>query len=163
MRKGRRWRAELPQLYSVEFGGPGRLSIMTRPHPSALRRTAKLLRRNGVDVVLFTVRRTHFWQTDDLKHEVLWWPIPEHGVPFGDDGGLLAQLVERLRAGQHVVVSCRLGLGRSPMVAAALLTDLGLSPDAAHAALSKARGRLVPHGRMQREWVRQRAAVLATR
>ena len=52
-------------------------------------------------------------------------------MPGADDGGVMAKLVELLRAGEHVVVSCRFGLGRSPMVAAALLTDLGLSPDTA--------------------------------
>jgi len=49
------------------------------------------------------------------------------------------EIRERLRAGDNVLVHCRGGLGRAGMIAARLLVDEGVDPDAAIAAIRAAR------------------------
>ena len=70
-------------------------------------------------------------------------PIVDFGVP---DAGFEAAWVTageairtRLRAGRDVALHCRGGLGRSGMIAARLLVELGTAPEAAIAAVRAAR------------------------
>jgi protein-tyrosine phosphatase len=60
--------------------------------------------------------------------------------------------VDELRQGRYVVVHCRGGVGRSSVVAAALLVGLGAEPRPAFATIGQARGRRVPETRSQRDW-----------
>jgi protein-tyrosine phosphatase len=86
----------------------------------------------------------------------LWWPIYEHGVPDDEDAAqYIPQLRERLAAGEHIVIHCRLALGRSPMVAMALLTDIGVPLATARKAVSEARGHPVPDRQSQGGWVKR--------
>jgi protein-tyrosine phosphatase len=62
-----------------------------------------------------------------------------------------------IRAGRRVAIHCRMGLGRSPMVAAAALIEGGLTADAAMAVVGAARGTTVPETDEQRAWLRARA------
>lgn len=52
-----------------------------------------------------------------------------------------------------VAIHCRAGIGRSSIMAAALLVSDGISPDQALAAIAKARGLPVPDTDAQRNWV----------
>ncbi len=52
---------------------------------------------------------------------------------------LVDNIVEAARAGQHVIIHCRGGLGRSGLVAACCLVNLGMTPVAAIAATRAAR------------------------
>jgi len=65
--------------------------------------------------------------------EVLRHPVPDMDVPE-DPAAFRATLdgiLDRLRAGQAVVVACRGGLGRTGTAVACLLVDGGLDPEAA--------------------------------
>jgi protein-tyrosine phosphatase len=55
--------------------------------------------------------------------------------------------------GKPVAIHCRAGIGRSSIMAAAMLVNDGISPDAALAAIAKARGLPVPDTDAQRRWV----------
>jgi protein-tyrosine phosphatase len=163
-------RLRRPELYRVEFDGPGQLAIMGRPDRGSLGRTLRMLKRDGVTTLVSTLdefeaqrlRLLDEWRAcKELEIDHVWWPIREYGTP---DEALAADFVaglrRRLEAGGYVVIHCRVGLGRSPMVATALLTALGIDLDTARAAVCEARGRQVPTHATQRAWVRQWAADL---
>jgi protein-tyrosine phosphatase len=81
------------------------------------------------------------------------FPIPDRGVPEVAATTLVGQLGERLAAGQFIVVHCRAGIGRSSLIAAAVLVREGLSPAEAWERISAARGLSVPDTEAQRAWL----------
>lgn len=83
-------------------------------------------------------------------------PIPDRGVP--DPAAVLPdlhRLATEVRAGAHVVVHCRFGIGRSSLLAAAVLVLNGLPAEEAWDALQGARGLPVPDTAEQRAWPAQ--------
>jgi ADP-ribosyl-[dinitrogen reductase] hydrolase len=71
--------------------------------------------------------------------ELIRFPIVDGGVPAEAPFRTLVHgLLERLRAGQSVVVACRGGLGRTGTTIACLLVEAGLDADSAMA-LTRAR------------------------
>lgn len=69
------------------------------------------------------------------------FPIGDFGVPASADGwaALLDDLGRRLDGGARVMIHCRAGLGRTGMLAAALLARAGLDADEAVATVRRAR------------------------
>ena len=67
--------------------------------------------------------------------EVVRFPIRDVSVPGSMDAtiGFVAGLAARVRRGEHVVVNCNGGLGRSGLIAACARLALDLDPDAATA------------------------------
>jgi protein-tyrosine phosphatase len=63
-------------------------------------------------------------------------------------------LNQDLDQGKHVAVHCWAGVGRSSLIAAALLVRRGTAPEAAWARIAEARGLPVPETDEQRAWVR---------
>jgi len=81
-------------------------------------------------------------------------PIPDRQVPSRLEFLVLLDLVEEhLEKEEHVVVHCRMGIGRSSMVVAGFLLRAGLSPGEAWRTISVARGLPVPDTEAQRSWV----------
>lgn len=90
----------------------------------------------------------------DLGNHVMdsgfWWrhlPITDMDVPdpgFEDIWAVEGkQIVASLIAGERVILHCLAGLGRTGMIAARLLVDLGMSPDIAVAEVRKVRPRAI--------------------
>src|SRR5262249_35617385 len=136
------------ELYTVAHGGPGHPSVLARPrggegppHPGPAPRAAggdvggspltpaptegheraeeaALCRRAGLTFIAF--------------------PLTDRSVPVPEAGAdpLVAELVGFLTAGAHVAMHCRLGIGRSAMLAAATLISLGQTPEQAVAAVA---------------------------
>jgi ADP-ribosyl-[dinitrogen reductase] hydrolase len=70
-------------------------------------------------------------------------PIPDFGVPgaawearWAKEGPLL---IDRLHAGQNVLLHCKGGLGRTGMIAARILVEMGLSAEQAIKSVREAR------------------------
>jgi protein-tyrosine phosphatase len=84
------------------------------------------------------------------------FPIPDRGVPpsWQAASDLARLLALQAGEGRTVAVHCRAGIGRSPVIAACALVQLGMNPDRAFEAIAKARGVAVPDTEHQREWVR---------
>jgi protein-tyrosine phosphatase len=85
-------------------------------------------------------------------------PIVDLGAPSAPEDNnaaiaVLNQLEELLASGQNVGVHCRQSIGRSGMIASALLVMAGSDPLEAFASVSKERGLPVPETDVQREWV----------
>jgi len=91
-------------------------------------------------------------------------PIPDRGVPASKESvaQLAREIVEALEAGRSVAVHCRQGIGRSGLVAGAVLVAMGKAPASALKAVGAARGLEVPETREQRHWLDEFAVWLAT-
>jgi protein-tyrosine phosphatase len=92
---------------------------------------------------------------DSIGMQFLSHPIPDTHVPH-DTGAFrefVADLAERLRAGEHIGVHCRGSIGRATVTAACTLIELGWAPKAALAAIEAARGCPVPDTQQQQEWI----------
>jgi len=87
--------------------------------------------------------------------EFLSLPIPDRGVPPRDAAtvGVLVSVRDEVRAGKSVAIHCRMGIGRSSLVAGGVLVLLGINPDVALLRLATARGLPIPDTREQRQWV----------
>lgn len=148
----------------------GRLGIAPRPRGGDwLRDEVKRWRESGVDRVvsaltpeenieLDLVNEPTLCQISGLQFTSL--PIFDRGVPASatEFQHIIEEFCTGLDAGESILVHCRQGIGRASMIAAAVLTRLGESADAAFARIQRARGRPVPDTEEQRNWVRQFAA-----
>jgi protein-tyrosine phosphatase len=86
--------------------------------------------------------------------EFIRFPIPDRGVPASADefSVLIKSLVRHLQNGRGVGVHCRIGLGRSALVAACVLVALGVPIESAWASIEQGRGLPVPDTPEQRSW-----------
>lgn len=82
-------------------------------------------------------------------------PIPDRQTPRSAEEirNLSGQLSALLTKGQTVAIHCRQSVGRSALLAAALLVEAGISPDDAFDRIARARGCPVPDTPEQRRWV----------
>ncbi|MHC5006055.1 MAG: dual specificity protein phosphatase family protein [Planctomycetota bacterium] len=91
----------------------------------------------------------------DLGLEFHRFPITDHGLPDSEDA--FAALIERLhdesQRNRAIVVHCFAGIGRSTLVAAALLVRAGLTLPDALELISEARGITVPDTSAQHRWL----------
>ncbi|PYX07406.1 MAG: tyrosine protein phosphatase [Acidobacteria bacterium] len=153
-------------LYWIDSPWPGRLAIAARPRGGDwLEDDISAWRHAGVDVVLSLLTRDEAEELDLTREpdlcrakgiRFLTFPIPDRHVPGSktEADNWLARVAELLQAGQNVVIHCRQGIGRSGMIAAALLVSNGTSPGEAFQRISDARGVAVPETTEQKEWVR---------
>jgi protein-tyrosine phosphatase len=159
------WAHMRAALFTVATAGPGRLSTMARPRGGELlsgEMTA--LRQAGVDVLVCMLTASELLDLEldgeaaaasaaGLRFVALATPdrgLPPAPAPFQ---ALVADLVGELERDRHVVVHCRMGIGRSSMVAGAVLMARGMPALDAWAAISRARGLTVPDTPEQRRWV----------
>lgn len=84
------------------------------------------------------------------------WPIPDRQVPQLSAAYLawVDQLCQRIRAGQSMVVHCRMGVGRSSLIVACMALRLSSqSPEAIWAQIRHARGCELPDTAEQEQWL----------
>jgi protein-tyrosine phosphatase len=152
-------------LYTVDLLKDQRLSIMGHPAGGArLEQAIRALRGAGVDVLVSLLTAEEMAEIG-LEREAqtcleqglryFHFPIADlEGPPLdGEVQHLLADLHGLLQAGQHVAIHCRLGIGRSAMIAAALLVRAGYSVPLAVGMVSWARGCFVPQTPAQLQWI----------
>jgi protein-tyrosine phosphatase len=91
-----------------------------------------------------------------LNIDFVSFPIPDRGVPnsFGALNQIVRPLLPKVKGGQMVAIHCRAGIGRSGVVAAAILLRSGVPCVEVFPALSRARGVAVPDTDAQIDWVR---------
>lgn len=85
------------------------------------------------------------------------FPIDDRGTPASDAEAiaLVHQLERAVTEGKAVGIHCRMGIGRSSMIAAAVLVMLGTDGERAIELLAASRGLAVPDTQAQRDWVLQ--------
>ncbi len=154
-----------PKLYWIDSLWPGKLAISARPRGGDwLGDEVEGWRGEGIDVVVSLLTDEELpelgleREADTAARHGLRFmnlPIPDRGVPASS--AVAATFVEDLRKqleqGHNAVIHCRQGIGRSGMIAAALLVKQGSSPSEAMQRVSQIRGVTVPETEQQRAWL----------
>lgn len=152
-------------LFFIPGSWPGRLVIVPRPRGGEwLEDEVRAWQNAEVDIVASLLTPQEISELN-LESEAEWlqvygieyrsYPIPDRGVPASrsDFTDFMAKLEHALESHQTVAVHCRQGIGRSGLVAAALLISAGEEPEAAWKSIEQARDRPIPDTEEQREWV----------
>ena len=151
-------------LYPVPVPPPGRLAIMPRPRGGTrLAGELQALREAGVEVLvcLLPAGERLLLGLADEPAAAARAGLAFHAFPIRDfstpdhcaAAGLVDMLAAELAAGRYVAVHCRGGIGRSSLIAAALLVRLGTPAGQAWQVISAARGHPVPETAAQRRWL----------
>ena len=156
-----------PDLFWIPSHGPGRLAIALRPRGGDwLDDEARAWRRAGVDVVVSLLEPEEEAQLNlagerDAAErndiQFVSFPVVDRGVPSSIQAtvSLLKSITNALKNGKNVAVHCRQGIGRSGLIAAAVLMSTGSTPDAAIDAVTMARGLTVPETPEQVRWLQE--------
>ncbi|MCF6406439.1 dual specificity protein phosphatase family protein [Chitinophaga filiformis] len=93
------------------------------------------------------------------KHgiEYLHFPIPDRSIPDNEKNvqHFIRQVKERIDRGDCTVVHCRMGIGRSSIIAGCLMVQDGFKPDDVCSYISKIRGLRVPDTDEQENWLKR--------
>jgi len=158
------------QIFWVEGVLPGRLGICARPRANDwLDDELRGARSNGVDVLVSLLEASEASElglSDEgdaaVRAGLEFWPFPivDRKPPeVTEQATAFAQrLHAAVLAGKSVVVHCRMGIGRSSLIAGAVLVLSGATSDEAWARLSRARGMVVPDTFVQKTWLDDFAA-----
>jgi protein-tyrosine phosphatase len=92
------------------------------------------------------------------------YPIQDRDVPqqMNVAKSVIASLARYVTEGKHIAIHCRMGIGRSALIAAATLVAPGETTERAFAMIREVRGYEVPDTAEQREWVERFSADIAT-
>jgi protein-tyrosine phosphatase len=152
-----------PVLFTVDLPGLGRLSTMAKPRGNDWLED-EMTALNDVGVAILVSALTgpgpnELGLADEPRQataaglQFVAIPIADRTVPdLITVLPTLRILAEQLREGAHVVTHCRAGIGRSSLLAAALLILNNVDPDTAWNRIERARGIAVPDTAEQREW-----------
>jgi protein-tyrosine phosphatase len=94
---------------------------------------------------------------ESQKVRFISFPISDRGVPASTQAALLLlrDIAEALEEGKNVAVHCRQGVGRSGLIAAAVLMTSGIGVEKAIETVGAARGQTVPETLEQLQWIHQ--------
>jgi protein-tyrosine phosphatase len=156
-----------PDLFWIPGPWQGRMAVATRPRGGDwLEDEAAGWRRAGLDVVVSLLEADEAAQLDlategDIAQSkgihLISFPIPDRGVPASMAAalGLLRSLAAALEEGKNVAIHCRQGIGRSGLIATAVLVTYGIGAEKAIETVSTARGQAIPETPAQLDWIHQ--------
>jgi protein-tyrosine phosphatase len=156
-----------PDVFWIDRVEKGLVGIMPRPRGGEwLDRDVQTLAKAGVSVIVSLLTADEVAELElqdeerlcgDCNITFISFPITDRGVPLSIPEARRAVdlVLEELRAGKNVAVHCRMGIGRSALVAACVLKCQGITVDEAFAMIGKARGFSVPDTDEQKAWVRE--------
>ena len=152
------------KIFSVAVEGEPKVAVMARPHGGdGLKDELRVISDEGFSVLvslLTDAEQAELELVEEGRHcgdvglKFVRMPIEDMRVPPLDAAtiDLLADLRQLHSAGNSIVVHCRAGVGRSPMIAACLMLSAKCGIHSAFIQLSEARGMRVPETPEQREW-----------
>jgi len=152
------------EIYEIESCPQGRLAVMPRPRGGNWLKTELWsLHSLGVSDLVSLLTPPEEKELDltlegDLCREIglrfRRYPVSDRKIPTQPNfAQLIDALVPVLLQGGFVAVHCRAGIGRSSVVAAALLSRLGVRASDALAMISAARGFDVPDTDEQHDFI----------
>jgi len=161
-----------PTFYKVETIGGGFLAIMARPRANdwaeeefaglaeaGIKQILSLLEAHE-EYVLGLEQEAQL--SSDASIDFVSFPIPDRGVPSNVHA--LSELSHQIHldvtGGKSTAIHCRAGIGRSSLVAAAVLLHVGISADEAFSRIQKARGLEVPDTPEQAQWLRENSRAI---
>ena len=155
----------MDEIYWIEHDKPPRLAIVARPRGDEwLERDLSRLKNGGIDVVVSMLEPQEAVylglrdEADAAAHvglEFISYPIQDCTTPDDKDSFrcLVARLVDSAHTGRRIGAHCRGCIGRSTVVMAAVLIQLGIKPAEAVALIREARGCVVPDTPEQLKWI----------
>lgn len=158
-----------PISWIHQFENNVRLGIMPRPRGGDwLSDEIIYLKRNKVDLLVSLLEKSEV-QELELQHEAsfckenklqfLSFPIPDRGIPASDAGveRLIHDIKLAINQGNSVVIHCRMGIGRSSIIAGAVLLKFDENVDHILQKISAARRLKVPDTIEQVDWLKRRS------
>lgn len=153
-----------PRLYPISRSGPGRLWTMAAPEgDDRLEEQIELLRDAGVTTLVSLLDEREAAGLGLADERVIagragvrfvQLPTSDFGIPERSAALTVARrLRDELLAGKGVAIHCRAGIGRSSLLAAAVLRLEGVRPAQAWATIGRARGVRVPETQAQRDFL----------
>ncbi len=142
-----------------------RLAVMTRPDGTAhLADEMTQARDAGLEIIVSCLQPSEERELELIEEKpvaeasglhFLRFRMNDGGTPDDDEAfaAFIDELAAEHRVGRHIGVHCRAGVGRSPLVAAAVLVRLGASASDAWRRVGQARGYPVPDNDEQRDYV----------
>jgi protein-tyrosine phosphatase len=159
-------------IYWIDHPGTLRLAIMARPRAGDwLDDEIDNWKASGVELVVSLLEPEEIIELG-LEREpdlccaggvdFVTFPIPDRGVP--GNVSIVRDLVQSISVmGKATAIHCRAGIGRSSLVAAAVLVSDGIGASEAFALIGAARGVQVPDTQAQRDWVERFSDSLTAR
>lgn len=152
--------------YWIHTGTPLQLATAARPRGGDwLEDEIRSLHREGVDVLVSLLTDDENQELELTQEGALCraagmefrsFAIPDRETPESKEKFLrfIESLGKEADAGLRIVLHCRAGIGRSSLVAAALMVRAGFTADDAFDRISKARGHRVPDTDEQIDWIK---------
>lgn len=153
------------EIYPIAGLPNGRLAIMPRPRAGDwLADEIKSWQQSGMNLIVSLLEDAEISElgleqeatlSESAGLQFVRFPIPDRGVPRSEVEmvALVGSLTAELRKGCGVAIHCRIGVGRSALVAACVLAGLGSSVETSWASIQQARGLSIPDTTEQRAWV----------
>ena len=158
------------EIYWIRGEWPGRLAVFPRPRGGDwLEDEIEAWATAGLQVIvsllteaevadLELAQEAELCQAHGLEH--IAFPIIDRSVPASREAtrDLASRLANSLREGKKVGIHCRQGIGRSSLLAACSLLQLGVEAETAFDLIGGARGLTVPETAEQEKWVKEFSA-----
>ena len=155
------------KVYWTKEKYPGRIAIVPRPRGGEwLEDEAAAWREADLNVIVSLLetdeieafelaREAEVCEANDISF--FSFPIADRRVPVSEHA--LVELLNKLKSllvkGKNIGIHCRQSIGRSALLAAALMILFGIAPDEAFRQLSQARGLEVPETDEQLNWIKK--------
>jgi protein-tyrosine phosphatase len=155
----------LDDVFWIEGNPPVGLAVVLRPRDAeSLKEDLLRFRQSGVEVLVSLLEPTEAtWLglrdegplAEAAGMHFISYPILDVHVPakVASFRAFVADLADRLRAGERIGVHCRGSIGRSTVTAACTLIHLGWNARQALKAIEAARGLMVPDTEEQLRWI----------
>ena len=160
------------EIFWIDGPWLGKLAIVTRPRGDDwLLDEMQRLRKAGFDIILSLLEHSENRElgltgerasAEGRGMQFFSFPIADRSIPASrwEAMEIVEQVGNALRDGKNVAIHCRQGIGRSSMMAAALLVTQGdpfrkVTTSAAFERIQRARGVSVPDTDAQSKWVAQ--------
>jgi len=151
-----------------QFDNVAKLGIMARPRgDNWLADEVANLKKQNVGLLVSLLEKEEINELGLRQQETICkgsdiefinFPIADRSIPKTSDktDWLVDYLTSKLQDGTSVVIHCRMGIGRSSIIAASVLLGTGLKADNIIENISKIRGLKVPDTDNQLEWLKAR-------
>lgn len=151
-----------------QFDNNARLGIMARPRGGEwLDEEIGMLKKQNIHILVSLLELQEIAELNLNKEQQLCtmhgisyinYSIADRNIPAKSNKlePFINNLNEKIKEGHSVVIHCRMGIGRSSIIAGCLLLEAGLKTDYIMQHITKVRGLKVPDTDEQVRWLKER-------